>query len=207
MANFATAIEPVANLGGAVSFPCDYIIEESGQTFLYGTPVNINGTDGGVQAWSGITTFTNVIAGIALFQGSNLGTTGSGAPQGFTPVLGVGSVIGNYAANPNQPLAVITPSLVPFNDGRILVALPAQSTLFVAKYGNAGNAAATTNQLVGGAPLGLTKDSNNLWYVDAAKTGGSSILQIVKLDPRDAVGTVGGRVWFYFLPAAAQLQP
>src|SRR5580698_3652732 len=116
MANFAGPIEPVGNLGGAVSFQMSALIEEATQTFVAWTPVQINATDGGVQAWDG-TTVANAIAGFAAGNASNLATTGLGAPQGFTPVLGAGSVIGSYPANPNQPLAVITPPGVPINDG------------------------------------------------------------------------------------------
>src|SRR5271170_4994594 len=99
MANFSGPIEPVGNLGGAVSFLSSYLIEEATQTFVAYTPVQINTTDGGVQAWDGTTT-TNGIAGFSLANASNLATTGFGAPQGFTPVLGPGSIIGSYPANP-----------------------------------------------------------------------------------------------------------
>jgi hypothetical protein len=164
----------------------------------------INATDGGIQAWDG-TTLTNAIAGFSLAVASNLATTGAGAPQGLTPVLGPGSVIGSYPANPNQPLAVITPPGVPFNDGRILFAVAVQSTAFVGNIGTTGSVIATSNAQVG-VKYGLTKDTNGYWYVDTAKTGGNAVVEIVKLDPRYAVGTVGGLVWFTVLPAAASLQ-
>lgn len=205
MPAFSIAIEPVQNQGGAVSFAVARIIEEASQTFVEGTPVMVNATDGGIQAWNG-TVFTNSIAGFAVENASNLGATGSGAPSGFTPVLGPGSVVGSYVANANQPAAVVTPPGVPINDGRIGVWLAAPGvTVFVAKVGNAGVAAATTNQQVG-AQFGLTKDPvNSFWYVDVSKTGASAVLQVIMLDPRDAVGTVGGRVWFSILNASAQL--
>jgi hypothetical protein len=204
MANFAGPIEPVQNLGGAVSFPMLAIIEESGQTFNAYTPVSINGTDGGVQVWNG-STITNGIAGFAAVNASNLATTGAGAPQGFTPVLGPGSVVGNYKANPNQPLAVITPSLVPINDGTIQFFVAGLATVFVGKVGTTGSAIATTNQMVG-AQFGMTLDTNGYWYVDTAKTGASAVLQVSQLDPRDAVGTVGGRLWFTILATSQQVQ-
>lgn len=204
MANFSGPIEPVGNLGGAVSFDSSYLIEELSQTFVAYTPVQINATDGGVQAWDG-TTVANGIAGFALAPASNLSATGFGAPQGFTPVLGPGSVIGSYPANPNQPQAVITPPGVPFNDGRILFATSVSVTVFVGNIGTTGSVIATNNNQVG-VKYGMTKDTNNFWYVDTAKTGGNAVVQIVKLDPRYAPGTVGGLVWFTVLPAAAQLQ-
>ena len=98
----------------------------------------INATDGGVQAWNG-TTVVNGLAGFAAENASNLGTTGAGAPQGFTPVLGPGSVIGSYAANANQPLAVITPSLVPINDGGISFVCASPGIVFVGCGRNHGN--------------------------------------------------------------------
>jgi hypothetical protein len=204
MANFASSIEPVANLGGAVSFPVLHIIEEAGQTFNAWTPVSINATDGGVQVWNGTTVLSGAgaLVGFAIEQASNLGTTGAGAPQGFTPVLGPGSVIGNYKANPNQPLAVITPSLVPTNDGGISFAVASPGIEFVAKVGTTGTAIATTNQMVG-TLMGITLDTNGYWYADTAKT---NLIQITQLDPRDPVGTVGGRVWFTVLATAVGLQ-
>ena len=81
MAAFADAIWPYHDLGGAVSFPMRATIEEAGQTFLLGTPVQINSSDGGVQAWDG-TTLTAGIAGFASQPGQNLGTTGAGADFG-----------------------------------------------------------------------------------------------------------------------------
>lgn len=197
---FADSIEPVQNLGGAVSFPVGFLVEESAQTFLYGTPVMVKAADGGLQAWDGAT--LPGIAGIAAEQANNLGSTGSGAPQGFTPVVGIGSVVGNYAANANQPLAVITPPMVPTSDGRIRFFIAAPGTVFSAKLGTTNVAAATTNAQVG-TSAGLTKDTNNLWFVDTAK---SNSVQIVGLDQREPVGTVGGHVLFVFLPTAAVVQ-
>jgi hypothetical protein len=205
MANFSGPIEPAQNLGGAVSFAIRRVIEESGQTAPYGTPVQVNATDGGLQAWVGTAT-ANTIAGF-LQEGngfSNLGTTGVGAPQGFTPVLGPGSVVGNYAPNATQSSAIITPALVPINDGRAGYYVATATTVFVAKYGTTGTATATTNQIVG-TQVGLTKDTNNYWYADAGKSGGNVAIEIVGLDPRDAVGTVGGRVLFVVLPAFLQI--
>jgi hypothetical protein len=207
MANFSIPIEPVANLGGAVSFPVLHIVEEATQTAAAGTPCQINATDGGVQAWDGVTV-TKGIAGFLIENFSNLATTGAGAPQGLTPVLGPGSTIGSYAANPNQPLAVITPSLVPINDGGVSFAVAVPGTEFVAALGSsaatANTAVATANKYVGQV-YGLTKDANGYWYVDINVTGANAVAVITQLDPRDAVGTVGGRVWFTVLPTAAQI--
>jgi hypothetical protein len=197
--NFADAIEPQQNVGGAVSFDVRAIIEESGQTFLYGMPVMINSTDGGVQIWDGSVGAGHLIAGVAMQNAQNLGTTGAGAPSGFSPILGPGSSIGNYAANPNQSLAVITPPMVPITDGYNYFAVASPNTIFRCKYGTTNNPTATTNQLVG-TSIGMTKDTgNNFWYADSAKTGASAVLNIVGLDPLDPVGTVGGHILFTFI--------
>jgi len=92
--------------------------------------------------------------------------------------------------------------LVPINDGLINVVLAAPGTVFVGKCGTSGQTAiATTNQMVS-TLAGLTLDTNGYWYVDTSKT---NTIQIVALDPRDAVGTVGGRLWFTFQNAAVGL--
>lgn len=203
MASFADAIDPVQDLGGAISFPMRAQVEESGQTFLYGMPVQVNSSDGGIQLWDGTAGAGHLIAGIAAQAAQNLGTTGAGAPVGFSPILGPGSVIGNYAANSTQPLAVITPPMTPISDGFSYFFVPGPLIVFRARYGTSASVTplATTQQLVG-TSIGLTKDTGNaFWYADANKTGGSSVLTIVGLDPLDAVGTVGGHVLFTFIPA------
>lgn len=202
MANFADAIFPQQNLGGAVSFPVGYQIEESAQTFVIGTPVQVKAADGGLQAWDGATV-TQGIAGIAMENGNNLGSTGSGAPVGFSPVLGIGSVVGNYSANPNQPSAVITPSMVPMSDGRLRYWLAGPGTVFIAKVGTSGSSPIATAQTMVGTIAGITKDSgNNYWYVDTSKT---NAVNIVGISPLEAIGTVGGHVLFTFINAIVQV--
>lgn len=203
MANFADAIEPVLDLGGANSFPMQYGAEEASQTAVEGTPVQINGTDGGVQAWDG-TTVAAGIAGFAAMNFSNLGTLGSGQAQPFSPVLGPGSVIGNYAANSNQSLALITPPMVPFSDGTIGFYTAAPTTIFIAKLGTSASVtpvATALNQR--GTVAGLTKDTgNNFWYVDTNKT---NAVRIVGFSLLEAIGTVGGHVYFVILNSVAQI--
>ena len=206
MANFADAIEPVQDLGGAISYLTRWLPEDAGQTFVYGTPVEVHSTNGAVMVWDG-TTLAAAIAGFAAENASNLGSAGSGLPVGFSPVLGPGSVVGNYAANPNQPLAVITPSMVPMSDGGIRFFVASPGTVFIGKLGTSATVTpvATANTLAG-ATYGVTKDTgNSFWYVDTNKTGASSAVTILGLDPREPVGTVGGHVLFQVLPAAAQI--
>lgn len=206
MASFADAIEPMQDLGGALSFPMDYVVEEAGQTFLYGMPVQIASGDGGAQLWDG-TTLTAGIAGFAAQNAQNLATTGAGAPVGFSPVLGPGSNVGSYAANANQSLAVITPPMVPITDGFHYYYIAAPTTVFRARLGTSATVTpvATANNQKGVA-YGLTKDTgNNFWYVDTNKTGANAAVRIVGFDPLDAIGTSGGHVLFVVLPAVAQI--
>ena len=211
MANFADAIYPVQNVGGAVSFPVGFAPEEAGISTSSpgGTPVQIAAGDGGLKNWDG-TTLTAGIAGIlAELSFNNLGSLGSGAPVGFSPILGPGSIIGNYAANPNQASAVITPPMVPMSDGRLRFWVAAPGTVFIAKIGTSATVTpvATNFNQVGTAGFGLTKDTGNaFWYVDTNKTGVNAAVQIVALSPLEAVGTVGGHVFFVFLPATVQVQ-
>ena len=207
MSNFSDAIDPQQNVGDANSFMVRYQIEEAGQTAVYGTPVMVKAADGGLQAWDGATV-ANGIAGImAEIQFNNLGSTGSGAPAGFSPVLGIGSVIGNYAANSNQPFAVITPPMVPMSDGRIRFFVASLTTVFRAKIGtSATNTPVATAQTQVGTQIGLTKDpGNNFWFADTNKSGGSAVLEIIGIDPREPIGTVGGHVLFVFLNSAIQI--
>jgi hypothetical protein len=209
MASFADAIEPQQNLSGALSYQIKAIIEEAGQTFLYGMPVMISSTDGGVLLWDGSVGAGHLLAGVAVQNAQNLGTTGAGAPSGFSPILGPGSSIGSFAANANQSLAVITPPMVPITDGFSYFAVAGPTAVFRAKVGTSATVTpvATTNQMAGSqtagsSQFGLTKDTgNNFWYVDTNKTGASAMVQIIGLDPLEPVGTVGGHVFFTFLQA------
>jgi hypothetical protein len=198
---FADPIEPNQDTGGAVSFPIRYNQEEAGQTFVYGVPLQV-AADGGIQIWSG-TIGSNLIVGIASQNASNLGTLGAGAPIGFSPILGPGSTIGNYAANGNQTLAVITPPMTPISDGFSYYFVPGPTIVFIGKVGNG-----STNQPVATAEtqisksFGLAKDTNTgYWFVDTNNTSTVAV-QVVGFYPLDPLGTVGGHVLFSFLPAA-----
>ena len=161
----------------------DRYFEEAGQSFLDGVPVSLNGVDGGVEEWGGLTTVAN-IAGISQEAGSNLGTTG--VPKQIT----FGSVVNQpYAVNIARPGA---------NDGKIGLALPVQDSVF---YGQVGPAQSTVPLDVG-AEYGMTKDSDFHWYVDKTKTGADAVVQVIQLD--SIIDTVRG-VYFVILPSAAQL--
>lgn len=209
MANFADAIYPVQNLGGAVSFPVAAAPEEAGVSTAVpgGTPVQIKAADGGLQNWDGAT-LTNGIAGIlAEISFNNLASTGLGAPSGFSPILSFGSVIGNYAGNPNQPSGVISPPMVPMSDGRLRFWVGGPGTVFIAKKGTSATVTPVATALTDRSQQwGLTKDTGNaFWYVDTNKTGASAVVQVVDISPLETVGTVGGHLLFVFLNAAVQI--
>jgi hypothetical protein len=199
--SFAVPILPRSTVSGN-QWRENRIIEEAGQTFKIGTPVQIT-TDGGIQAWDGSTT-TNGIAGISYEAASNLGTTGAGAPVPLAPFTGVGAVAGTFGSVPNESSAVNIAHGAPLNDGRVGVNIATNDTIFSAAFGNAGSAAtpAVTNV---GVQYGMSKETaSGFWYVDSSKTGGSVVVEVVGLDPR-VVPAAGTQVLFTILPAAQQL--
>jgi len=177
--------------------------EAAGQTFLSGTPVQLNGA-GFVQAWDGTTVAAGIL-GVSESFGANLGSAGLGAP-----VAPFGGVTGNMAIQTwgsvvNQPLGVNIALGTPVTDGRTLYMEPNQDNIFQALYDNStGTVTAnwTTTQATVGAVLGMTKDANGYWYVDGGKTGGSAVVQVVGLPMGPGLNSL---VNFVFLTAAIQV--
>src|SRR6266567_7559853 len=65
--------------------------EAAGQTFLFGTPVQLTGA-GTVQAWDGATVAAGIL-GVAESFGLNLGSNGAGAPgMPFGPIGAPGAI-------------------------------------------------------------------------------------------------------------------
>jgi len=170
------------------------LIEEAGQTFLPGTPVQIAAGDGGLKAWDG-TTVANGIAGFSKEFGNNLAALG---------------VLPTAAVNPNpqpstgqsvpfQPSAVSI-SRPWFRDGRIGFEPADNDTVFLGQVGPAQTVAATDV----GKAYGMTIDTDNHWYVDKTKTGASAVVTIVKLDPNDQSASPRG-CYFVVNAAAAQI--
>lgn len=158
--------------------------EKAAQTFLEGTPVfRDNTVDGGVKEWSGVVA-TSKVAGIAIEPASNLTTLGTAKTLTFGAV-------------PNQPLGKNIPRGAPLNDGSIGVQLADDTTEFVGVVLEGVSALETDV----GKPYGLTKDSNNYWYIDKTKTDSIVITQVY---PGDA-GRDSGRLLFRFISAAAQM--
>lgn len=177
--------------------------EAAGQTFLFGSPVQLNGA-GFVQAWDGATVTAGIL-GVAESFGLNLGSAGSGAP-----VPPFGGITGNiatatYGTVPNQPSGVNIALGTPVSDGRTLYMEPNQDNLFQALFDNSAGAVAadyTPVQADIGVKYGMTKDVNGYWYVDKGKTGGNAVVQIVGLPYGSALNAP---VEFVFLTTAIQV--
>lgn len=163
------------------------IIEEAGQVFLRGVPVQIAAGDGGVKEWDGATVAFG-IAGFSLEPGNNLTTVGVAQQPSFP-----GGV-------PNEPSAVNI-SRPFFNDGRMGFESAVGDTVF---RGQVSPAQTALNTDVG-KQYGMTKDADNHWFVDKAKVtvGTNTVVQIVKLDPADQAAAPRG-VYFVVIPGAQQ---
>jgi hypothetical protein len=177
--------------------------EAAGQTFVSGALVQLNGA-GFVQQWDGATV-ANGILGVSESFGLNLGTAGAGAP--VPPFGGVtGSIaIQTYGTVVNQPGGVNIAIGTPVSEGRTLYMEPNQDNIFEALFDNStGTTAAnfTPTQANIGGSFGMTKDANGFWYVDGGKTGGTAIVQIVRL-PYGSF--VNAPVDFVFLTTAIQV--
>lgn len=179
--------------------------EAAGQTFPFGSPVQLNGA-GFVQVWDGATVAAGIL-GISESFGLNLGSAGAGAPaMPFGQITGSGATQ-TYGSVPNQPLAVNIALGAPISDGRTLYMEPNQDNIFEAIFDNSNGVVAadyTPTQADIGKNYGMTKDPNNLWYVDKNKTAGNAVVQIVGINPLDGF-TVNARVRFVFLAAAIQV--
>jgi hypothetical protein len=171
------------------------IIEEAGQTFLPGTPVQVASGDGGLKAWDG-TTVARGIAGFSKEAGNNLGALGV-LPIAAVPgkqSLTFGSVPYEASAqNIGRPL---------FNDGRQGFEVAVEDTVFQAQVGPSQTCAATDV----GVQYGMTIDSDNHWYVDKTKStvGTNTVCTVVKLDPEDQSASPRG-VYIVITTAAQQL--
>lgn len=201
-AGFATPIIPyrVVNTEGAQAAVRRYL-EKSTQTFLPGTPVQIDvaGATGFLIACPAMTSVaTAIIAGFSLEKGHNLTTSGT-APTSGADV--------NEGSPVNQPLAVIIPGGAWPSDGSQGVALAADINQFIGiEGGSTTDADGTIAQSQLGSIFGLTKDATtNYWYVDIDKTtaaGGACVEIVGFVDP---IGTLHGRVIFRVTQAAQQL--
>ena len=180
--------------------------EKAGQTFKFGTPVQINA--GYVQAWDGATVALGIL-GIAESYGQNLGSNGAGAPPMPFGPIGPPGAMQTYGSVPNESSAVNIALGAPVADGRTLYVEANLDNVFEAQFDNSNGAVAAdytpTQAMIGTAAgqFGLTVDTSGQWYVDKNKTAGNAVLQIVGVNPLDGF-IVNARVRFKFLLAAIQ---
>jgi hypothetical protein len=172
--------------------------EDAGQTFLGGTPLQINNATGALKAWDGVTVSAG-IAGISKEFGANLTT--AGVPLGTTQpaagpaATGPGGGI-TFGSVQNEP-AGINLSRPYFNDGKTGAVLAIPDTVFYGQVGPLQTPVATDI----GKQYGMTKDVDGHWFVDRTKTGAAAVVVIVGFDQWD---TARG-VLFTFLPGVAQI--
>lgn len=158
--------------------------EKATQTFLLGVPVSVDGT-GNLVEWDGAT-IVGGIAGISQEPARN--RTTSGTPQLISPLT--------FEVQ-NQPNSKIV-AVPPFDDGNLNIYVANNDTVF---YGEVGPAQLSTSVVIG-TVYGLTKDTDNHWYVDLLKVtpGVDTVVVAVGIDQFDTRG-----VFFKVLPAAQQL--
>ena len=176
----------------------DSIFEKSGQTYLQGTPVQVDvaGATGFIIACPVMTSVaTAIIAGFSTQPGANLTTSGTPQTQNLTQKV------------PNQTLAVITPIGAPPNDGMAYFTVASDDNNFIGVFGDSSdNTLAVLAQAQVGAIFGLFKDpGTNFWYVDnhVTTTATGACVEILALV--DPIGTLNGKVMFRVTRAAQQL--
>lgn len=162
--------------------------EAAGQTYLAGTPLALNAS-GFLIAWAGaiVTNQLGAIVGCSKEFGANLTTANTAQQQTF------GSV-------PNQSAAVNI-SRPYFNDGQSGFEVADPDTVFLGQVGPAQ----TALQSDVGIQYGMTKDTDNHWFVDKTKAtvGTNTCVIVVKLDPNDQAATPRG-VYFRFVVGNVQ---
>ncbi len=178
--------------------------EKAAQTFLNGTPVQLNA--GFVQAWDGVTVAKGIL-GVALEDAHNLATSGAGAPGPFGIVgpPGTGTTFGKV---PYQPSAVNIPEGAPASLGYIDVAEANPDTIFSGQTDNNGGGATIPTIANIGTQYGMTVDANGYWYVDFGKVtaGTNTVVVMTGLHPIDG-SIANARILFQFLQSASQLVP
>jgi hypothetical protein len=163
-------------------------LEDETETFLRGTPVYVDVTEGLLVHNAAITNASDVvIAGFAQEDAHNL--TVGGVAQ-----------LTNEGHPQNQSSAVIIPGGARPSDGACGVWLADLNCSFVGRLLE-GVVVAITDL---GSLFGITIDTNNYWYIDKTKTtaGAGGIITITKLI--DPVGTDHGRLAFKVVQANCQ---
>jgi hypothetical protein len=198
--SIARPIQPFRVLTNATGVAqVDRIAEKSGQTFLQGTPVQVDvaGATGFMIACPVMTSVaTAIIAGFSTEAASNLSSSG------------VAQTLAIAQKPPNQPNASIIPIGSPPNDGTVGFTVADNVSEFIGTFGDSSdNTLAVLAQAQIGAIFGLFKDpGNSFWYVDNHVTSTAAGACVEVLELIDPIGTLNGRVGFKVTKAAQQLQ-
>lgn len=175
--------------------------EKNAQVFLNGTPVEL--ASGVVRDWDGTTVAAGIL-GVSTTFGSNLGSSGAGAPGPFTGVgfPGTGTTFGSV---PFQASAVNIPHGAPMSDGRQLVYIANADSIFEGQIDNATGANYTLLAADIGTEFGLTIDTATHWYIDRNKTtvGVNTVVQIIGTTIDGFIANA--RVLFKFVETAWQI--
>lgn len=177
-----TPINPIITTSGNTE-GTQGIPEKATQTFKLGVFVQLNA--GFVQQWDGAT-YSQGIVGVSLIPASNLATNGLGAPTNFGQITGPGATQ-TFGYVVNQPNAVNIAYGAPITDGRTLVALANQDTIFEIQCDASTGGVFTLTQANVGSQFGATIDAGGTMYLDIGKTtvGTNTCLQVVRLNPVD----------------------
>lgn len=185
------------------------IPELAGQTFKGGVPVQLTEPAGFIEKWDG-TTFTAGIAGVSTTFGSNLGTSGAGAPApGYGQVTG-SKALQTYGSVINEPNAVNIALGTPAIDGRTLFWVANADTRFQIQVDNSAGAVAadytpTLLQMLGNQ-YGITFDAGGTCYLDFNKStpGTNTCFRVLDYDSVDG-NQVNGHVIGKFVITSTQL--
>jgi hypothetical protein len=161
------------------------LAENNNSVALEGVPIAI--TSGYVDESATIDGNNNLFLGFSTEYGKNRATDGT-------------AEVAHYGSVRNQANAVNIAVGTPMDDGNMGVILAGPTVRFMGALETNNNVA----QAQVGATAGLTKDSNNYWYIDPAKNNQASGGCIVITSLVDAIGTAAGKLEFSVIQARVQ---
>jgi hypothetical protein len=173
-------------VGGAGLAAIQRVPEAANCVALDGTPIAVSG--GYANAAANFNNNNNQFLGFSTEYGKNRAANGTAEHLTFGYVR-------------NQANAELIPVGAPMDDGNIGVLIPKQGDRFMGALTSANNSA----QNMVGTVMGLTKDSNNYWYINPANNNETSggCIRITELI--DAAGTAGGKLEFEVINTRLQL--
>jgi hypothetical protein len=193
----AIPITPLRVLGGNGAHPVTRrLLEDAGETFLQGTPVVVQDSDGYLIESPTISSALT-IAGFSQQEARNR------ASDGVVEHTTEGTV-------PFQTNAQVIPGGARPDDGRIGVWIANSQTEFVAAFYATATAAIPTQADIGNI-FGLTKQSNGFWAIDSDITAAASgaiclLTEILNIpgDPLAPATPIAGQKVAFKITAAGQ---